>query len=337
MKPSSETSLLLIDGNNIGYAAMYQPALSRLSFRDFPTGGILGLVQSILRLSSLFPDAVPVVLWDGHAAWRKVLCPEYKATRKDTPEKEEIAEKWRVQAPHAQTLLLHMGVAQARAADAEADDLAYRICRLENEQRGKVTLVSADKDWWQAISPDIDWFSPITDKRVTLADLLTDAVDDGPFRDTDEFILAKAIAGDKSDNIPGVSGVGVKTAVKLLVRHGSLEGIAAAVASGVAKDKKAADVAGSLDLIQRNLRIMDWRLAPVPQEVGMVREAFDASACGTFCEALGLHRLAERLDSSGEWSKRMSRLSMAGVLDWVDAALFPRSGSSHEEEGQDNG
>lgn len=325
------THLLLIDGNNIGYAAMYQPALSRLAYRGMATGGILGLAQSVMRISALFPQAVPIVLWDGHAQWRKDLFPDYKANRKDTPEKIEIAEKWRTQAPHAQTLLLQMGVPQVRAADAEADDLAYRICRgseteaFTDHTPQRITLVSNDKDWLQALSETTDWLSPITNKRADLSDLSSgesNTVDDGPFRDTDDFILAKAIAGDKSDNIDGVPGVGSKTAAKLLARHGDLEGLQAAVISGAAKDTKSREIVKNMALIERNRHLMDWRRAPAPQEVGMMRESFDATDCRDLCEHLGLENLAKRLSESGDWSQRVMQWPMSAGLDHVERALW---------------
>nr|MBU2749094.1 DNA polymerase I [Acidithiobacillus montserratensis] len=320
------TDLLLIDGNNIGYAAMYQPALSRLAHNGSPTGGILGLTQSVMRLSALFPDAVPVVLWDGHAAWRRELCPEYKANRKDTPEKIEVAEKWRQQEPLARTMLYHMGVTQVRACNAEADDLAGLFCRsLQTEDCPvrQITLVSNDRDWWQALGPSVDWFSPITDTRVTVEDMGTDKVKDGPFSGVDEYLLAKAIAGDDSDNIPGVSGVGVKTAVKLLRTHGGLEGICAAVENGSAKDKKSAAIAEQHATIRRNLRIMDWRQAPDPDpwQIGVAREPFHAAAALDWCAELGLGRLSERLSDDGAWGRQVGMWPVGNVVDFLEDAV----------------
>ncbi|MBN6742683.1 DNA polymerase I [Acidithiobacillus sp. MC6.1] len=316
--------MMLIDGNNIGYAAMYQSALSRLAHNGRPTGGILGLAQSVMRLSALFPDAVPVVLWDGYAAWRRELCPEYKANRKDTPEKIEVAEKWRQQEPLARTLLLHLGVPQVRAADAEADDLAGRFCRsLEAEDCpvGHITLASNDRDWWQALGPLVDWFSPITDTHVTLEDMGTTKVKDGPFKNAEEYLLAKAMAGDDSDNIPGVPGVGLKTAVKLLRAHGGIDGIRSAVQSGVAKDKKSAAITELHDTILRNLRIMDWRQArdSSPGQVGMMRETFDAEAALGWCADLGMGKLGERLGDNGEWARRVRGWPVGEAMDFLES------------------
>jgi len=298
--------ILAIDGNNIGYASMYTPALSRLSHDGQPTGGILGLVQSVIRIAKRYPEAVPIVLWDGHAAWRKELCPEYKENRRDRPDKVAVAESWKRQQPWANLFLLQMGVLQMRAPDAEADDLAGRLAfaheRFADFGIDGMTLVSGDTDWWQALSRHVTWFTPITDGEMTLADLQTDKAKDGPFSGTEEYLLAKAMAGDPSDNIPGVQRVGIPTALKLLRLHEGLDGIAAAVASGRAKDKASAAIVDAIDLIERNRRIMDWRLAPPSAETtGIARLSFSPDDCRDLCAHFGFDRLAHRLEPGGEW------------------------------------
>jgi 5'-3' exonuclease len=321
------THVLLIDGNHLGYASMYVPALSHLQHEGSPTGGIMGLVQSVIRISARFHGAVPVVLWDGHAAWRKELCPEYKENRKDKPEKVAVTESWRRQQPHAAHLLLQMGVLQLRATNAEADDLAGLLAMetstFDDFDIDRITLVSGDTDWWQALSERVDWLSPITDKTVTLADLQTDAVKDGPFSSPEEYLLAKAIAGDASDNIPGVPGVGILTARKLLRKFGGLDGIADAVAFGAATDRKSAAIAEHRETVERNLRIMDWRLAPTPSAgfYGYVRLSFEPEACQELCSTFGLQRLSGRLGPEGEWSRLIEahRQGVAPVIDFVES------------------
>jgi len=318
--------ILLIDGNNIGYASMYVPALSRLQHNGQSTGGLMGLAQSVIRISALFPEAVPVVLWDGHAGWRKELCPEYKENRKDTPEKVSVAQSWRQQQPWAAALLMQMGVLQARAMDAEADDLAGRLTH-NTEAFGdygidRITLASGDTDWWQALSDSVDWLSPITDKSVTLETLRSDGVKDGPFESPYEYLLAKAIAGDASDNIPGVPGVGITTALKLLRHHGGLDGIGEAVANGSAKDQKSQAITKHRETIERNRTIMDWSLAPASSErAGFLRLSFAAAECADFCAGFGLNRLADRLQPHGDWALLVSRhiRHVPAVCDYIEA------------------
>lgn len=305
---------------------MYVPALAHLSHDGLQTGGMLGLVQSIIRLTRLFPQAVPIVLWDGHAAWRKELCPEYKENRKDHPDKIAVAESWKAQQPWANLFLLQMGVIQMRAPDAEADDLAGRLAfpceRFPEHGITHLTLVSGDTDWWQALSARVSWFTPITNKEMSVAKLQSADAKDGPYSGPEEYLLAKAIAGDSSDNIPGVPRVGIPTALKLLRLHGGLDGISAAVSSGRAKDKASSNIAASRDLIERNQRIMDWRLAPPSSETtGIVRLPFAAEECGDLCVHFGFERLAPRLAPGGEWDALQQSFlpSLPAAFDFAES------------------
>lgn len=314
------TQIVLIDGNNIGYAGMYIPALAHLSCDDQPTGGILGMAQSVVRLANLYPEAVPVVLWDGHAAWRKVLYPDYKANRHDKPEKVAVADSWNIQQAHARALLMHMGVIQVRAADAEADDLVWRICQgVDDPDFGieRIILCSNDQDWLQALGPRIDWYSPITEKTMDLDTFLH-----GPdaYQSTEEFILAKAMAGDVSDNIPGVAGVGVKTALKLLRLHGGLDGIAAAVTSGAAKDKKSAAIADALPLIARNRQLMDWSLSEPsePSAASIIRESFYAEGVQHICERFRLDKFLQRLTPDSPYLRQCSGWDIPHTMDFLE-------------------
>lgn len=314
------TQIILIDGNNVGYASMYIPALAHLSHNGQPTGGIMGLAQSILRISARYPNAVPVILWDGHSAWRKALYPEYKANRKDTPEKVAVSESWNQQQPFARLLLVHMGLIQLRAADAEADDLVWRICQGVDDPEfdlSRIILCSNDQDWLQALGPRVDWYSPITEKTMDLQEFLNG---EDAFLSTEEFILAKAMAGDKSDNIDGVPGVGIKTAVKLLRLHGGLDGIAAAVASGKAKDKRSMDIAASLPVIERNRILMDWSMAEasMASSTSILREPFYDEGVHEACEAYGLGNLEKRIFSNADFIQNSAKWNVARVMDFVE-------------------
>lgn len=321
--------LLLIDANNIGYASMYMPALSLLSHNGQATGGILGVLQSTIRLINKFPDTVPILLWDGHAAWRKELCPEYKENRKDEA-KLAVAESWERQRAIASALFLHLGILQVRAADAEADDLAgflARAAHVEDSGIDHVILASADTDWWQAISEKVWWFSPIKDRKVTLEDLATDAVKDGPFQSPSEYLDAKVIAGDTSDNIPGVAGVGIKTACKLLRQYGGLSGICDAVARGEAKDKRSQAIAAAQTQIARNRQIMDWTLAPpiCPSSLGIARDPFDWKSFSDLAREYGLQRLLDRFGTGAAWSAWESSVPWGEAIDVITDAVLPPS------------
>jgi len=121
--------ILLIDANAIGYASMYQPALSKLSFGGQSTAALHGVPNTLAKVMRQHPEATPVLLWDGKADWRHALLPEYKANRSDTPEKQEIRQAYRQQVPILQQILTQAGMPQVRNAHAEADDLAGYLAR----------------------------------------------------------------------------------------------------------------------------------------------------------------------------------------------------------------
>lgn len=315
--------IILIDGNNIGFAGMHIPALTELTYLGQPKGGIVGVVQSVMRISAKYPEAVPVVLWDGNAQWRRTIYPEYKENRKNTLEKVAISESWKLQQPIASKMLKAMGVLQVQAEDTEADDLVGMICRGINKSEfeiSRIILCSNDQDWLQALGPKIDWYSPITEKTMDWTAFIKNETG---YRSTQEFILAKAMAGDSSDNIKGVPGVGMKTAVKLLRLHGGLGGITEAVESGNAKDNKSKAIYANLDLIKRNQDIMDWSRArnPEPSKLHIWGGPFTLEAVLRLCSDNGLFNLSRRIVDASSFQERAISWTKIGVKAYLEECL----------------
>ena len=344
------THLLVIDGNNIGYASLYVPMLANMSHEGFPTGGIIGTAQSVMRVvtRTRHTQAVPVVVWDGRAAWREALYPGYKQNRNKTPEQQAVRDSWHRQKPHAQRLLHALGIPQLRNENTEADDLAGRLCQdaetLARYGIDRITLVSNDQDWWQALAPHIDLFTTKTQTVVTLETLSTPEVKDGPFANPEEYLTAKTWAGDKSDGIDGVPSIGLKTAVKLLQTHGTLEALCEAVTAGQVTDKRSHAVAAHVDRIQRNRRLMDWRQAPplLAGSSGLWSGAYDADSTRSICAEFGLTKLWERLQSE-RWAKLTEKWDRGSLMALAEdvAGVSDRLGHHHaldeeEREGEND-
>lgn len=263
----TKPDILLFDMNGLGYAAMYQPNLAKLQHNGTPTAALHGALASLFSRMAEFPNALPVVVWDGRARWRNELYPGYKENRSDTPEKVAIREAYRKQVPYIQLLLLHLGIPQLRSGSAEADDLAGAICR-ELGGDFKMELVSRDTDWWQGLTRKIWWYSPLSKKVITFEDFTNPEVgtNDGHFLTTDEYLKCKALAGDTSDCISGVEGVGLKTAAKFIRKYGSMAELWLRVDSG--KESVKGSIMERLvtqetrDLYARNLQLMDWSRSP---------------------------------------------------------------------------
>ncbi len=267
---NTSPDIVLVDGNNIGYAAMYVPAFARLAHNGFPTGAIHGAVASIFARMKARPQAVPVVFWDRSASWRHELMPEYKASRSATPEKREIRQRYKQQLPITQQLLSAMGIPQVSCGEAEADDLVGHTCR-EIDESWRIECLSKDTDWWQALKRNITWFPTDYDSPIRLEDLQNPdhrvTKNTGHFLSTDEYLECKALAGDDSDEIAGLDGIGLKTAAKVIRKYGSsIEHFWAKADAGEIKPKgKAEELIASesaREVFRRNHRLMDWRQAP---------------------------------------------------------------------------
>ena len=267
--------ITVIDVNGMGFAAMYQPALAKLQHNGFATGGLLGSINSVLAHINKRPGTVPVVVWDSRAQWRYDLYPEYKGTRADKPEKIAIRDSYKKQTPYVREMLMALGIPQISCGGAEADDIGGKICR-DVDDSWIVEMCSKDTDWYQGIKKNTYWYSPLSEMVVDL-DTFTNpekGLDDGHFVSTHEYLQAKALAGDDSDNIKGIWKVGIKTAVSKMRAHGgTIEGFWQAIDSGeytpkgVIEERMATQE--SRDLYARNIRLMDWSLSPAINLEGM--------------------------------------------------------------------
>lgn len=265
-KPN-DPDVLLIDINGLGYAAMYQPNLARLSFNGQSTAALHGAITSVLSRMADYPNAVPVVIWDGHAEWRRILFPGYKSNRSDHPDKIAIRDAYNLQVPVIQQMLLAMGIPQLRSPSAEADDLAGVVVR-ELNPRWRIQMVTRDTDWWQALDERTSWYSPLSKTDLTLAMFTDPAIgsSEGYFVNTQEYLMCKALAGDTSDTIPGVDGIGLKTAAKYIRQYdGAIENLWQRFDAGEKiKGAKLESLVTSETraIYARNLRLMDWKEAP---------------------------------------------------------------------------
>ncbi len=217
--------LLLVDGPYYVYRSFF--AIRNLTnSRGEPVNAIYGVVKTLRKmLKDLKPD-LAVVLWDmGLPKRRTDLQPEYKATRAETPE------EMRPQFPIIRDIVPLMGIASIGVPDTEADDLmaSYAIAALA---RGDdVVLATNDKDLYQLVNPKCVVYST---NKTDLA-----VPEDGFALLGEEKVREKwgvpagrigdvlAIIGDTVDNIPGIDGLGPKTAATLINEHGSLDALLA--------------------------------------------------------------------------------------------------------------
>lgn len=209
--------LVVIDGKSIFYRGYY--AMPNLSTKEgIPTGGVYGFVALSLEIiSKLNPDYIAVA-WDkkGTSIRRRLkIYSEYKAGRKKAPD------DFYEQIPILHELLEAFNWPLYELDDYEADDIMGTLARLAKEQGIETCLISSDLDMLQLVNDMTTVYAIKSGSKIEAFDI---PYFEGKYGlKTSQFLDLKSLMGDSSDNIPGVPGVGKKTAVALLSAYGTLD------------------------------------------------------------------------------------------------------------------
>eukprot|EP00656_Telonema_subtile_P006582 TRINITY_DN13045_c0_g1_i1.p1 TRINITY_DN13045_c0_g1~~TRINITY_DN13045_c0_g1_i1.p1 ORF type:complete len:333 (-),score=59.55 TRINITY_DN13045_c0_g1_i1:229-1227(-) len=227
---SSAQRALFVDGFPVIYRSYFAtPKL--INSAGHPVGAVSSFVRTLLRLQQKFSDVTHfgVMLDSSGPSFRSQVYPEYKGNRPGTPE------DLRPQLTMIEQFLRVSGIPVIKAPGWEADDLlaSYTAAALDQLPGSDITIVSTDKDIYQMVNSRVSVFNPYKkDPKTKTKGLFVD-----PEYVISEFGVPPAqvtdvqgLAGDSCDNVPGVKGVGMKTACKLVLRYGSLEGVLAAAA-----------------------------------------------------------------------------------------------------------
>lgn len=212
--------LVIIDGKSVFYRGYY--AMPNLSTADgTPTGGVYGFAALSLELFKKLKPDYACVAWDKpktNIRKRLEIYPDYKAGRKPAPA------DFYAQIPILHELLAAFGWPLYELDDYEADDILATLARKASEQGIEVCLITSDLDALQAVNPLVHVYA--LKKGLTNIDLFKpESFTEKYGIRVDQFLDLKALKGDSSDNIPGVPGIGEKTAVQLLQQYETLDGI----------------------------------------------------------------------------------------------------------------
>lgn len=212
--------IILIDGNNLIFRSYYATAYSGNLLKNskgMPTNALYGFVNMINKIIADENPTYMAVAFDIGKNFRKEKYSFYKEGRKKTPDELHMQE------PYARRLLHAMGVPYFELCPYEADDIIGTLAKMVEEDKTFVgTIISSDRDLLQLISPELE-MKLLKQKDYIRYSKETFTLDYGI--DPIKIIDLKALAGDASDNIPGVKGIGEKTALNLLQTYGSLESI----------------------------------------------------------------------------------------------------------------
>ncbi len=220
MAPDHE--LFLIDGNSLAYRAFFALPESIGTSDGRPTNAIYGLASMLVKIIDEHAPAGVVVAWDAGMSGREVTYDLYKAQRKPRPDL--LREQW----PHLMPLVEAFGYTNVKVEGYEADDVIASLARQAREEGIPVMVVTGDRDAYQLVGEGVRVMSTsrgITETKIYDAEAVVERYGVPPERITDLM----GLRGDTSDNIPGVPGIGEKTATQLLQRFGDLEGVLGAV------------------------------------------------------------------------------------------------------------
>lgn len=210
------SKIILLDGNSLSYRAFYaMPALKNK--KGLYTNSVYGFTLMLEKLlADVKPDYALVAFDRGKATFRHKNYESYKGTRDKTPS--ELVEQF----GYVRELLTSFGIKYEDHDEYEADDIIGSYAKIAEEAGHEVVIVSGDKDLTQLASDKITVY--YTKRGVTDIDYYTpEFIKEKYNLDPLQIIDMKGLMGDKSDNIPGVAGIGEKTAIKLLVEYGSVE------------------------------------------------------------------------------------------------------------------
>lgn len=225
--------IILVDGNNLlfrsFYATAYQGVIMRNS-KGFPTNALYGFINMMNKIIKEEEPSYILVAFDKGKTFRHDKYLEYKAGRVAVPD--ELKQQF----PKAKEVLDALGIKHFEIDNYEADDIIGTLARIVDEEDEFIaTIVSSDKDLLQLISDEVTVKLLKTSGHIMM--------------DRDEFMKTyqveparmvdlKALMGDASDHIPGVKGIGEKTAISLLVKYGTLDNLYANIDSVTGKTKE---------------------------------------------------------------------------------------------------
>jgi DNA polymerase-1 len=277
----------LVDGS--GYIFRAYHALPPLTRPDgTPVGAVLGFTNIMLKfLRETDADHIAVVFDASQRTFRNRIYEAYKAHRPETPD--DLVPQFALVREATDA----MNVARIEQVDFEADDLIAAYAKAAVKAGATVTIVSSDKDLMQLVSDKIEMFDPIKQRPIGPAEV-REKFGVGP----EQVIEVQALIGDSVDNVPGVPGIGVKTAAELIGTYGTLENLLKR-AEEIKQPKRRQNLIEFAEQarISKRLVTLDASVPlPLPLEALAVRP-LDGQKLGRFLQEQNFRALLNRLDS----------------------------------------
>ena len=211
----SAEHVVLIDGSGFIFRAFYAIRGPMTRSDGTPVNAVYGYANMLIKLlNELDADRIAVIFDHSGKTFRNEIYPQYKANRSETPE--DLIPQFSLIREATRAFNLPC----IEKPGYEADDLIATYARLAREAGARATIVSSDKDMMQLVGETVTMYDGLKGRRIGIAEV-AEKFGVAP----DRVIDVQALAGDSSDNVPGVPGIGIKTAAELINTYGSLDAV----------------------------------------------------------------------------------------------------------------
>jgi DNA polymerase I len=288
--PQRDGELFLIDGNSLAYRAFFALPESIATADGRPTNAIYGFASMMAKvLVDYHPHAV-IVAWDAGMSGRELEYADYKAQRPPRPDL--LSEQW----PHLWPLAEAFGFHNVKVEGWEADDVIATLVRQARDAQVPVMVVSGDRDVYQVVTDGVRVMTTsrgVTETKIYDREDVIERYGVPPELVTDLI----GLKGDTSDNIPGVPGIGDKTAAQLLQEFGSLESVLANVdkISGPKRKQNLTEHANDARVSKQLATLKNDVEVPIDLSE-IVRSTPDRSRLREFAAEFELRAVMQRLD-----------------------------------------
>ena len=313
--------LYLVDGSGYIFRAFHAlPPLTRKSDK-LPVGAVAGFCNMLVRLmddmaAEESPTHLAVIFDASGKTFRNDIYPEYKANR-DAPPEDLVP-----QFPLVREAVKAFGIPSVELQGYEADDLIAAYTHAASQNGARVSIVSSDKDLMQLVTDRVNMIDTMKDKKIGPLEVL-EKFEVGPER----VIDVQSLAGDSVDNVPGVPGIGIKTAALLINEYGDLETLLER-AGEIKQNKRRENLIEFADQARISRELVTLRtdtplpvdlndMGLTPPEAGMLMGFLKAMEFNTLTQRVGKRYdlSAEDYEASAELAAKTSAVSSLGAIE----------------------